>query len=230
MHRLPRHIVNYGPAALLLTWEQRIAPDINQSVHAYASLISKHPAVQECVPAYASLLVRFFQPKITAYQLKEFIYSLQPEGKRQSKKVVHRLPVCYHKELAPDLSGTAKLLKLSVKKLVSLHTSTPYLVYQLGFRPGFGFLGETVPELEVPRLDTPRWKVPAGAVGLAGRQTGVYPSSSPGGWRLIGRCPVPLIRPGRNIARLRPGDQVQFVPISLTEYRKFNSDQPWPKR
>lgn len=230
MLRLPRHIIDYGPAALLLNWEQKIAPEISQSVHTYASLLSEHPAVLECVPAYTSLLVRFSQPKITAYQLREFVFSLNPAGATKTKTIVHELPVCYHKEVAPDLQATAKLLKLSVKKLVGLHTSTTYLVYQLGFRPGFGFLGETPIELAVPRLESPRSQVPAGAVGLAGRQTGIYPTESPGGWRLIGRCPVPLIRTGRDIARLRPGDAVKFSPISLTEFRNFNSDIPWPKR
>ena len=188
-----------------------------------------HPAVRECVPAYASLLVRFFPPKITAYQLREFIFSLRPEEQLKPKMYLHELPVCYHKEVAPDLQETAKLLKLSVKKLISLHTAAPYLVYQLGFRPGFGFLGQTPVALEIGRLDKPRRKVPAGAVGLAGRQTGVYPTESPGGWRIIGRCPVTLVRSGRDFARLRPGDQVRFYPITLTEFRKFKDDLPWPR-
>ncbi|MEM6771404.1 MAG: 5-oxoprolinase subunit PxpB [Bacteroidota bacterium] len=230
MFRLPRHIVDYGPAALLLNWEQRITPDINQSVHAYARLLTQHPAVQECIPAYASLLVRFFPPKITAYKLKEFIFATKPKRETVANIVHHELPVCYHAELAPDLKDTAGLLKLTPKQLVKLHTSVDYLVYQLGFRPGFGFMGETPGALEVPRLERPRRQVPAGAVGLAGRQTGIYPSESPGGWRLIGRCPLPLVRSGRDFTRLRPGDTVRFVPITLPQYRKFNPDQPWPKR
>lgn len=230
MMRLPRQIVNYGPDGLLLNWEQQIATDINASVHTYAEILRQHPAVAACVPAYASLLVRFLPPKITAYQLQEFIYALQPVEKKERTSVLHELPVCYDPTVAPDLASTAALLNIDGEELITLHTSTNYLVYQIGFRPGFGFLGQTAPELMVPRLEQPRRQVPAGAVGLAGRQTGVYPAAGPGGWRLIGNCPVSMLRSGRDFSRLHPGDRVRFHSISLAAFAAHKEDQSWPER
>lgn len=228
--RLPRQIKRYGPDGLLLNWEQKIAPDINISVHAYADRLREHPAVLACIPAYCSLLIRYLPPKITAYKLREYIYSLDLPERERTTEVTHELPVCYDVSLAPDLEDTAETLGISTDRLIELHTSTSYLVYQIGFRPGFGFLGETPTELLVPRLEQPRRLVPAGSVGLAGRQTGVYPEESPGGWRLIGRCPLDMTRPGRDFSRLHPGDCVRFHPISLTDFAAFKDDQPWPKR
>lgn len=228
--RLPREILSYGPSALLLNWEAAITPEINRSVHAYAAQVRQHPAVRECVPAYASLLVRFAPAQTTAYALREYLFSLQVAPLGKSAQITHRLPVCYHESLAPDLLPTAKALGLSPEQLINLHTQTVYRVYQLGFQPGFGFLGQTAPALAVSRLPEPRRAVPAGAVGLAGRQTGIYPAESPGGWRLIGRCPVPLLRPGADFARLHPGDIVHFHPVSLGDFSTCTKDFPWPKR
>ncbi|WP_187271164.1 5-oxoprolinase subunit PxpB [Neolewinella aurantiaca] len=226
--RSPRTILTYGPDALLLQWEQRIAPDISAGVHAWAAAISGNVAVRECVPAYASLLVRFAPRLISAYDLQEFILALKPESKKNDQHLHHQLPVCYD---GPDLQEVASLLGLSPERVIQLHTSQKYLVYQIGFRPGFGFLGQTLTELEVARRSAPRARVPAGSVGIAGRQTGIYPSESPGGWQLIGRCPVPLLRAGDQPALLRAGDTVQFRPVSLPEFNDLlNSPAPWPKR
>ena len=226
--RSPREIVPYGPEALLLNWEQRIDPAISAGVHAWAALIGRHPAVRECVPAYASLLVRFATPLVSAYDLREYILDLAPVAGARKDAIRHQLPVCYD---GPDLDATAKLLRLTTERLISLHADRDYLVYQIGFRPGFGFLGQTAPELSVGRHPTPRARVAAGSVGLAGRQTGVYPSDSPGGWRLIGRCPYPLVRAGDDPALLRAGDTVRFRPVSAVEYdHLLNSPAPWPER
>lgn len=231
MLRLPRQILDYGPDALLLNWEQRIDSGISSAVHAYANLLSEHPAVAECIPAYASLLVRFFPPKITAYALREDIYSLEPSIEGDENSLLQEIPVCYHPDVAPDLVTVAEKLGISQKVLIKLHTSVEYQVYQLGFRPGFGFLGETDKRLKVARRSSPRRSVPAGSVGIAGQQTGIYPSESPGGWQLIGRTPWPMLREGRDISRLRPGDRVIFKSISLTAYEKaLKTTAPWPKR
>jgi KipI family sensor histidine kinase inhibitor len=232
MMRLPRSIRTYGQAALLLEWEARIYPSINQSVHQYARAISLHPGVAECVPAYSSLLVRFLPPKITAYQLKEFIYGLKLSSERAKEGMLHHLPVCYHPEVAPDLDHATNTLSITPAQLVDLHTGPTYLVYQLGFLPGFGFLGITDDRLSIARKKNPRRSVPAGSVGLAGRQTGVYPTSSPGGWQLIGRCPLALVRPGVDPIRLRPGDQVKFNPVTLEDYFELRKQpmEGWPAR
>ncbi len=226
--RSPHHIISYGPDALLLNWEQRIDPAISKGIHAWAAAIKVHPAVQECVPGYASLLVRFAGPLVSAYDLREFILELKPEGNERTNTLTHELPVCYD---GPDLEATATTLALSEAELVRLHTEQEYLVYQIGFRPGFGFLGQTALELEIARRTTPRSCVPAGSVGLAGRQTGVYPTAGPGGWQLIGRCPYPLLRVGDQPALLRAGDTVRFRPVSAAEFTDLlNSPPLWPER
>ncbi|MFK8163798.1 MAG: 5-oxoprolinase subunit PxpB [Lewinella sp.] len=218
----------YGPDALLLNWDQRIAPAISTSVHAYAAALLAHPAVLECIPAYASLMVRFAPPRITAYQLREFIFELRPSATRQKNKIFHELPVLYD---GPDIDFVSRKLKLSKKKIIGLHTAPTYLVYQVGFQPGFAFLGDTAEALTIGRRESPRSKVPAGSVGLAGRQTGVYPIDGPGGWQLIGRCPWLMVRSGKSPTRLRAGDQVKFRSVSPAAYLKLSkSAEPWPER
>jgi inhibitor of KinA len=226
--RLPRHILPYGSDALLINWEQRITPGISSSVHAYAAALLAHPAVLECIPAYASLMVRYAPPKISAYQLREFIFELRPSASGPQNPVVHDLPVLYD---GPDLKFISGKLRLSKKKIISLHSATDYLVYQVGFQPGFAFLGDTKEELTITRRESPRPKVLAGSVGLAGRQTGVYPTDGPGGWQLIGRCPLSLVRSGTDPTRLRAGDRVRFRPVSSAEFTKLaKSPPPWPER
>lgn len=231
MARLPRRISDYGPSALLLDWEPKIDPAINRSVHAFAALLNKHPAVLECVASYASLLVRFASPKISAYNLREFIFAAQIEDGTDDKAHHHDLPVCYHLDFAPDLREVITTLKTNAKTLIKRHTSPTYLVYQIGYQPGFGFLGQTDKRLTISRRSSPRRSLPAGSVGLAGRQTGVYPAASPGGWQLIGRCPVPLLRAGNDPARLRPGDTVRFHAIPKDEFLRYDPNSaPWPLR
>ncbi|WP_020568128.1 5-oxoprolinase subunit PxpB [Neolewinella persica] len=226
--RLPRHILPYGPDALLINWEQRIAPAISTSVHAYAAKLLEHPGVLECIPAYASLMVRFSIPKISAYRLREFIFELRLSALEIKKPVVHELPVLYD---GPDLDFVVGKLQLSKKQLINLHTKTDYLVYQVGFQPGFAFLGDTAEALTINRKESPRSNVPAGSVGLAGRQTGIYPADGPGGWNLIGRCPWSVVRPGDDPTRLRAGDRVKFRSVSAAAFLKLSkSPAPWPER
>ncbi len=226
--RLPHHLHSYGSDALLLTWEQRIDPAISRSVHDYARAVLAHPGVVECVPAYASLLVRFSLRKTSAYQLREYIYALRPAAVPAAPSQRHLVPVCYD---GPDLEYVQDTLQLSFQELVALHTGTDFLVYQLGYLPGFAFLGETPPQLEIERRSTPRPRVPSGAVGLAGRQTGIYPSPSPGGWQLIGRCPIPLLQAGPAPTRFLAGDTVRFYAIDAPAFLDLKqTPAPWPER
>jgi inhibitor of KinA len=136
-----------------------------------------------------------------------------------------RIPCCYQGEYAPDLAATFP----APAAVVALHTGQDFLVYCIGFLPGFTYLGELPAELERPRLPVPRTSVPAGSVGIAGRQTGIYPVASPGGWRIIGRTPVRLFDPNRTPpAALRPGDRVRFYPIQAAEHRRLAEERPWP--
>ena len=207
--RMPRRILDYGPQALLLEWEQRIAPDINRSVLAYAAYIENLDGVVECVPAYASLLLRVDKNRRA---WRELLYDVRVPDPGPSPGTLHRLPVRYGGSHGPDLDEVAARTGLSVPEVIDLHTGQDYQVYLLGFRPGFGFLGQLPAPLEVARRVSPRPRVSAGSVGLAGRQTGVYPVDSPGGWQLIGHCPLPLLDSAGG-ARLQPGDRVRFFPI-----------------
>lgn len=210
----------YGPDALLLEWEQRIDPDISRGVHAYAQQMWQHPAILESVPAYCSLLLRFDASQINTYQLREWIYNQQPTAVASRGKN-HKLPMVYGGEYGPDLEAVAQLAGLTEDQVINLHQKTTYQVYQLGYQPGFAFLGQTAEELSVPRLENPRGRVPAGSVGLAGRQTGIYPHAAPGGWQLVGRCPATLWDASRkNPSRLNPGDQVKFFAVEAGEWDK----------
>lgn len=228
--RLPREILPYGPTALLLNWEQLISPAISTAIHRYAAAIRELGGVKECIPAYASLLVRFDSQRTTAYQLKERIFSLHPQ-EIEAAGIRHELPVCYDPSLAPDLLAAAQALKLTSDELIELHTKQDYLVYQLGYQPGFAFLGETDERLAIDRRASPRRSVPEGSVGLAGRQTGIYPTTGPGGWQIIGRCPWPMLKEGDDWLRLQAGDQVRFYAIGPDKFHQLQTTAaPWPVR
>ena len=229
--RLPRYIHPYGRNALLLEWEQRISPEINRSVHAFAEALRRHPSVTECVPGYASLLLSFTGSAKTAYALRESIFSTRPEETPLASPYVHTLPVCYGGGFGPDLPDVCALTGLTETEVITTHTSTEYLVYLLGFHPGFAFMGEVEARLEVSRRKAPRTNLPRGSVGLAGRQTGIYPDASPGGWQLIGQCPLPLLDDRTGETRFRAGDRVRFRKISEPEFIHLQSaPPPWPIR
>jgi KipI family sensor histidine kinase inhibitor len=123
------------------------------------------------------------------------------------------IPVCYGLEYGPDLDAVAAHCGLSPDEVIARHTAAEYRVYMLGFSPGFPYLGGLDPNIAAPRRETPRIKVPAGSVGIAGMQTGIYPLESTGGWQIIGRTPMRLFDPGlEEPCLLRPGDRLRFVP------------------
>lgn len=222
--RRPRHILQYGPAALLLQWEQRIDRAINASVHAYARASEQIPSVLEAVPAYCSLLVTYDRGQIDAYRLREIFFALRPSVQETFGKQ-HRLPVVYGGDFGPDLELVAKSLQLDSEQIIKLHSQEEYWVYQVGYQPGFAFLGETPHQLEVARKAIPRRRLAAGSVGLAGRQTGIYPQEGPGGWQIIGRCPWPMLRaePAPYV-RLQAGDRVQFFPIVAEDWAFYKQN------
>ncbi len=175
-------------------------------------------------PAYSSVLVSF-NPLIThPGKFESYLRSLLDNvgNEDTTPPRVVTVPVCYHYSLAPDLRFVANHAALSEEALARAHASPEYLVYFLGFSPGFPYMGGLPLELETPRLQTPRTAVPAGSVAIGGKQTGIYPTSSPGGWRIIGRTPLQLFDPTRNPpALLEMGDLVRFQPIPLDEYDRL---------
>ncbi len=196
------------------------------------ALLAEPPrGMLETIPAYASLLVRF-DPFAADYEaLCARLRTLEAgisEREAAEGRVVE-LPVCYGGAFGEDLPFVAAHAGLSEEEVVRLHSGTTYRIYMLGFLPGFPYLGGLDARLHTPRLDTPRTRIPAGSVGIGGQQTGVYPLDSPGGWRLIGRTPVPLSDPER--LPYRAGDRIRFVPIDPEEYARIEArcreGEPW---
>lgn len=224
-------MLNAGEQGLVIEFGDQVDPQVNRKVHRLAERIKQAQlvAVIETVPTYRSLLVYFNPLQISRQQLKEKLFTLlQTEetvaGDAEECRVV-TIPVCYAGEFAPDIEFVASHNKLAVDEVVQIHTSKPYLVYMLGFIPGFPYLGGMSEKIATPRLKTPRTKIPAGSVGIAGSQTGFYPVESPGGWQIIGRTPIRSFNPKAEQSFLFvAGDYLKFQPITPEEYEKIRLD------
>lgn len=173
--------------------------------------------VLEAVPTYRSLAIYYDPLTIDRETLRQqvgLLYNaLGDQGDRTPKEV--EIPTVYGGEYGPDLEFVARHSGLLSEEVVQLHSEPLYHVYMLGFMAGFPYLGDLAERLAVPRLSTPRLKVPAGSVGIGGRQTGIYPVESPGGWRIIGRTSLHLFDPSSEAPTpILPGDKVRFVPIA----------------
>lgn len=215
MHFKPR-LFPLGDSSLLIQLGDEIDLAINQRVHALASLIegSSIHGIIETVPAYATLLVHYDPLILSFTQLKNYLrtkVNLVEETSNREPRLVE-VPVRYGGEYGIDLESAASALHLSVEDVIRLHSETIYTVYMMGFTPGFPYMGKLPDELAMPRLETPRTRVPAGTVAIAGSQTGIYSIDSPGGWRLIGWTPLKLFDPESESPFLfAPGDQVKFI-------------------
>jgi len=213
--------------SLLLCFGRRIMLECHQSVLKLLRLLQAEPieGVRNLHPAYCSLLIKFDPLKLDHEQLRS---KLLPRLARLAQMPLPRpaqveIPVCYGGEFGPDLTDVAAMHGMTSARVIELHSLPIYIVYFLGFAPGFAYLGGLPESLASPRLETPRAKVPEGSVGIGGNQTGVYPLATPGGWRLIGRTPVAMFR--RDHARmnlLQIGDHVRFRAISRREFAEFS--------
>jgi KipI family sensor histidine kinase inhibitor len=176
----------------------------------------------DLVPSYQSLLV-IFNPLLISHTevsacLTNLIDQLPPTTPRAQSTLV-RLPVYYGDEVGYDLERIASHHGISVEQVIQLHCMNVYQVYAIGFAPGFAYLGEVAKEIAMPRLESPRPKVEKGSVGIADRQTAIYPATSPGGWNVIGRCPSELFNPEKDpVMPFKVGDTVQFLPITKEEF------------
>lgn len=214
-----------GEGGLVVEFGAIISPAINVCVQAFMQMVSgyKVNGIIEAVPSYCSVVIYFDPFKITRTSLTKQIEAILADLQLTKlgdlvRRVVH-IPVCYGGVLGPDLDYVAKYTGLMVEQVIKLHAGQPYLVYMLGFTPGFPYLGGLSDLLIVPRQEKPRSRVPVGSVGIGGNQTGFYPIESPGEWWLIGRTPLKAFDPTRlEPFLLAPGDYVQFEAISLEEY------------
>jgi len=216
-----------GDRALVVELGDSVEPEANRRVHGLLREVERCglPGVVDLVPTYRSLLVQYNPAETSLRALQDALVGIEREvgeGTVDTPRVV-RLPTLYGGAYGPDLDLVAKNAGLSAEDAVRAHSGVGYMVYMMGFTPGFPYLGGLAPELATPRLDTPRAEIPAGSVGIAGDQTGVYPLASPGGWRLIGRTPLRLFDPAREPPSLLSADDcVRFVPLeSEAEYRRI---------
>jgi inhibitor of KinA len=216
-----------GDRALSIRFRQEISAAVHRDVMACQDALTK--AVQEAkggqgpltfvtdiVPSYAALLVVFDPLKTNCSQMTEEIDKvlgrIGSAGPARTGGRLVLIPVLYGKEEGPDLSRVARMHNMTEAEVIRLHCRPVYPVYMLGFLAGFPYLGGMDPDLATPRLETPRTGVPAGSVGIAGAQTGIYPIASPGGWNLIGRTELVLYDPDRKDPFLiHPGDRVKFT-------------------
>lgn len=230
------HIRLLGDSAIVI----QLGEDINRAMHNkivnIIELLETEPfeGFIEAVPAYNNITV-FYDPvtvylnnkssnetafeKVTAFMMN---YIKKAKNKLSTKKRLVEIPVMYGEKFGPDLNYVAKFNNITPEKVIELHTKKDYLVYMIGFAPGFPYLADLDNRIATPRKEKPRLSIPAGSIGIAGEQTGMYPLETPGGWQVIGRTPVDLFTPKSfPPTLLKSGDEIRFIPITENEYLSY---------
>ena len=202
----------------------------NENVRKLLRLLESEPVagIRNLHPAYCSMLIKFDALQLRHEEveaiLRKYLERLEEVKLPEPRRV--EIPVCYGGEFGPDLVEVCAMRGMTEAQAIELHASVEYLVYFLGFVPGFAYLGELPKELVTPRLAAPRRRVPVGSVGIAGNQTGVYPFATPGGWRLLGRTPLRMFRADRDgLSLLSIGDRVRFTPISAERFGELERER-----
>ena len=217
-----------GDRGLLLEFGDGISREINEKVRRMALAIRSEAieGIVETVPTYRSLLIIYNPILLPIEGLRKRLIQIE-EGLQQAplpEPKLTRIPVVYGGIYGPDLAEVAKYHQISPDEVIQLHCSNPYLIYMIGFMPGYPYMGELPEALVTPRLKTPRLSVPKGSVAIAQRQTGIYSMESPGGWQILGRTPVELFNPEQDPpALLHMGNLVQFYPITEEEFRNIQA-------
>jgi inhibitor of KinA len=234
---LSYQIYSVSDQAVTLDFGGPISVATNDRVYMLLSALlkNKFEGVTDIIPAYSSITVVY--DYMTVYQqqlkkentqsvsslIKKWMEDNLTEGvndiETNKKEII--IPVCYDKTMGLDIESVARMHNLTTQQVIELHTAITYRVFMNGFLPGFAYMGIVDPAIQTPRHESPRPLVHAGSVGIAGVQTGIYPTGSPGGWQIIGKTPVPLIDENENIL-LKPGSFVKFNAISLLEFEKLN--------
>lgn len=222
------NIFPLGDAALTAEFGDEISEELNDRAQMlYLQLKEqKVPGIRDIVPTYRSVTV-LFDPAVIRYSRMEQLVRKTAEHMTVGtggEHFVYEIPVCYGGTFGPDLSYVAEHAGITEEEVIRLHTAPDYRIYMLGFLPGFPYLGGLNDHIRTPRLETPRLKIPAGSVGIAGGQTGIYPMESPGGWQLIGRTPVKVYDPNRKQPVLyRAGDRLKFIPVTPAEFDRITA-------
>jgi len=219
-----------GDKALRVTFGDERSLQVNRPVRAMYEFLQESPVqgVVELVPSYASLTV-MYDPGQQNYtdlitKLEKIAWRAMSEHKIRSIRRLLTIPICYEGDYAPDMDYICQYTGLDREKVVSIHTAQPYYVFQLGFTPGCPFIGPLQEILHVPLMQSPRTRTPQGAVAISVGQTVIYPQSTPGGMRIIGRTPVQLFQLNHpDLTLFKPGDQVQFQPISKEKFQALEA-------
>ncbi|MEJ7740787.1 MAG: 5-oxoprolinase subunit PxpB [Chitinophagaceae bacterium] len=227
-----------GDSAITFDMGNIISEELNNKVMAMADWLRKNPfeGLKDLITAYGSVTVVYDAPAIhVKYKLQTTVFEFVRQNlysAYQSSSVVEktndlvRIPVCYDLSFGYDLEFVANDKRLTIDDIIRLHTERTYRVYMIGFLPGFAYMAKTDERLTVSRKKVPRQVVDAGSVGLAGNQTGIYPLNSPGGWQIIGRTPVALfVKDNEKFSLLKPGNYVEFYPITLNEYERISQPE-----
>jgi len=218
-----------GDSAFIIKVDNEISPEINQTIRKLLVRIEQEriEGVVDFIPSYNELLV-CYDPLIIGYRKlldRLRLIDREIDSVKLPESSVIQIPVYYGDDFGPDLNEVADFNSLSIDEVIGIHSSTNYLVYMLGFTPGFCYLGGMDARIATPRKHSPRIKIPAGAVGIADKQTGIYPIESPGGWQLIGQTPLKLFDPERKPEFLiQPGDFIRFVPVSIDEFKRMTNE------
>jgi KipI family sensor histidine kinase inhibitor len=225
-----------GDEGLVVEYGDAIDPAINRRVRDLFLALDAAaiPGIVDLVPTYRSLLVSYDPLRLSPSELRQALERTEAQmaGTPVPPPRVLDVPTAYGGEFGPDLPVVASHNGLSEDEVIRIHSGTDYLVYMMGFSPGFPYLGGMSERIATPRLKTPRTAIPAGSVGIAQAQTGIYPVESPGGWQLIGRTPIALFDASRQPPVLvEAGDYIRFVPISREEYDRLAAGRPeYPPR
>lgn len=217
-----------GDSSMVIEFGNEISKEINSQIRALTDGLDnmENEFIREIVPTYRSIIVYYDSLKISYGDLKKKILELGDSRSDYGEEEINmvEIPVLYGGNSGPDIESVAEHNGISVEDVIKIHSSRDYLIYMLGFTPGFPYLGGMDERIATPRLEKPRLKIDAGSVGIAGSQTGIYPLESPGGWQLIGKTPLDIFNPeNEDPFLLNAGDYIRFIPITKEEYDVIKS-------
>ncbi len=233
-NKFEAEISQISETSALIEFGKVISEEINKKVRTFCAYLDEYPfkGMIEYVPAFTSVSIIYNPLDVNSESPYEVVKDILDKiisklnFSSMDEENIVQIPVCYGGEFGQDIEHVAKINNITVDEVIKIHSQGKYLVYMIGFAPGFPYLGGMSEKISAPRRESPRTAIPAGSVGIAGMQTGVYPIETPGGWQLIGRTPLKMFDLNRNPkSLLKAGDVAKFYPISYEEYLKLKEEE-----